>query len=68
MVEHWKDSFVFPSQKLGAKTQVQSPTKQCLFVFNTSESGVPFALKLSWDVSQYKNLCASYVQYSHTPL
>lgn len=25
-------------------------------------------LKLSQDVSQYKNLCAAYVQYSHTLL
>lgn len=68
MVEDWEDvnSFEFPSQKLGVKTKVQSQNKQCLFVFiTTSESGVPSVLKLSWDVSQYKKLCATYVQYSH---
>ena len=67
MVEDWKDvnSFEFPSQKLGVKTKVQSQNKQRPFVFNTSESGVPSVLKLSRDASQYKKLCATYVQYSH---
>lgn len=71
MVEEWKDlnSFEFPSQKLGVKTKVQSQNKQRLVVFNKkSESGVPSVLKLSWDVPQYKKLCATYVQYSHTLL
>lgn len=70
MAEDWKDvnSFEFPSQKLEVKTQVQSQNKQCPFVFNTRESGVPSVLKLWWGVSQYKKLCATYVQYSHTLL
>lgn len=71
MVEDWKDvnSFEFLSQKLGVKTKVQSQNKQCPFVFNRkSEIGVPSVLKLPQDVSQYKKLCATYVQYSHTLL
>lgn len=70
MVEDWKDVnlFEFPLEKLGVKTKVLSQNKQCPVFFNTSESGVPSILKLSQDVSQYKKLCAIYVQYSHTVL
>lgn len=68
MVEDWKNvnSFKFPLQKLGVKTKVLSQNKQCPVFFNTSESGVPSIL--SQDVSQYKKLCAIYVQHSHTLL
>lgn len=72
MVEEWKglNSFEFPSWNSGVRTEVESQNKQHLVVaFNKkSESGVSSVLKLSQDVSQYKNLCAAYVQYSHTLL
>lgn len=70
MVEEWNDlnSVEFPSQKLGAKTKVQSQNKHLVVSNKKSESGVPSVLKSSWDVPQYKKLCATYVQYSHTLL
>lgn len=72
MDEDWKNvnSFQFPLHRLGVKTKVLSQNKKdkgSVF-FNSSESGVSSILKLSQDVSQYKKLCATYVQYSHTLL